>query len=257
MATRKIVLGMAIIAGVVAAGLIAGRAQASAPSATALTVYNGTHRAPVATKVSPQVLTTTYTFSTATSPILGSWNQGWWSLDETNNNGNTNYFTGSLSGLDTDRGFFTFDITGWTATNPCTPASAYLTVPTGVGNQGAGFGGPAFLSAGLFDVATDPFTLAAKINGPNAPIYNDLGSGFMYGGPYSLSTAASFTTFTLPLNFTGLNALASSHMGHAQYFSIGTGLINPPGGNAFLYGDSGYAPVTLTVSVPKLCKVYP
>ena len=257
MAIRKIVMGMVIIAGVVAAGLVAGRAQASAPSSSALTVYNGAHQAPAVTKVSSQLLTTTYTFSTATSQILGSWNQGWWSLDETNGNNNTNYFTGSVFGVDHDRGFFTFDITAWTSTNPCTPTSAYLSVPTGEGNQAGGVGGPAFLSAGLFDVATDPFTLAAKVNNPYAPIYNDLGSGFMYGGPYSLSTAVSFGTFTLPLNVTGLNALASYHLGHAQYFSIGTGLINPPSGNAFLYGFSGYAPVTLTVSVPKLCKVYP
>jgi hypothetical protein len=251
---RKVVVGIVIVAGVVAAGLVAGRAQASAPSA-ALTVYSGPHQAPAVTQVSSQLLTTTYTFSTATSPILGSWNQGWWSLNEPNFNVNTNYLTGSVAGVDTNRGFFTFDITGWTPTNPCTPSSAYLSVPTGEGNQAAGLGGPAFLSAGLFDVSTDPFTLAALVNNPNATIYNDLGSGFLYGGPYSLSTAASFTTFTLPLNVTGLNALESFHRGHAQYFSIGTGLINPPGGYAFLYGFSGYAPVTLTVSVPKLCKV--
>lgn len=255
MAMRKLVMGLAIIAGVVAAGLVAGRAQASAPSSSALTVYNGAHGAPVATKVSSQLLTTTYTFSTATSPIGGNWNQGWWSLDEPNDNFNTNYFTGSVGGTDHDRAYFSFDITGWTATNPCTPTSAYLSVPTGVGNQAGGAGGPAFLSAGLFDVATDPFTLAAKINNPYAPIYNDLGSGFMYGGPYSLSTAVAFGTFTLPLNTTGLNALEAYHMGHAQYFSIGTGLINPPSGNAFLYGFTGSEPVTLTISVPKLCRV--
>jgi hypothetical protein len=186
----------------------------------------------------------------ATSPINGYWNQGWWSLTETNYDGNTNYFTGNVFG-DIDRGYFMFDISAWAASLPCGPASAYLSVPTGVGNQAAGLGGPAYVSAGLFGVSTDPFTLSAKHNNPNATIYNDLGSGTMYGGPYTLSTLASYTTFNLSLNASGLNALGLAHQSHQQYFPIGTALINPPAGNVFLYGLTGFAPVTLTVSVPK------
>jgi len=64
-------------------------------------------------------------------------------------------------------------------------------VPTGDGNQAAGFGGPAFVSAALFGVATNPFTSATKSNNPNAAIYNDLGSGTLFEGPYTLSTAVS------------------------------------------------------------------
>jgi hypothetical protein len=203
------------------------------------------------------VTTTTYTFSTAANPINGCWSQGWWSVDETNSDCNTNYFTGSLSGVDSDRGYFTFDITGWSPASACAPLSGYLSVPTGEGNQAAGEGGPAFVSAALFDVATDPFTLAAKVNNPNATIYNDLGSGMLFGGPYSLSTAVSFGTFTLGLNSTALNALSAAHHNHVQFVSVGTALINPPAGDVFLYGFSGYAPVTLTVTVPRLCKVYP
>jgi hypothetical protein len=257
MTIRKLLLATAVVAGAVSIGLVAGRAEASAPGAS-LTVYNGAHQgAPVAPTVSPGLTTTTYTFSTSTSPINGTWNQGWWSLDETNSNANTNYFTGHLAGpVDSDRGYFTFDISAWLS-GACAPISGYLSVPTGEGNQAAGAGGPTFVSAALFDVATSPITLAAKVNNPNAAIYGDLGSGTLFGGPYTLSTAVSFGTFMLNLNANAFNALLLAHQNHVQFVSIGTTLINPPAGNVFLYGFTGYAPVTLTVTVPKLCKVSP
>ena len=60
------------------------------------------------------------------------------------------------------------------------------------------------------------------------------------------------------LNANAFNAPLLAHQNHVQFVSVGTALIKPPAAiNVFLYGFSGYAPVTLTITVPKLCKVYP
>jgi len=97
-------------------------------------------------------------------------------------------------------------------------------------------------------------TLSEKDNNPNSTIYTDLGTGSMYGGPYTISTYDNNVTENLYLNQTGLNALLAAR--NQGYFSIGMGLITPPAGNyQFLFGFTGSHPITLTVTQPRLCKV--
>lgn len=203
-----------------------------------------------------------FVFSTATNEInAGTPNQGWWSLEDAAlaSDSNPNYVAGRdgvVPGTNHYRNFFTFDVSG--ATNPCVPSSAVLSVEAALGNQAAGFGGPATLAYALFDVLTGPFTLNHKSANPNAAIYADLGGGTSYGGPYALSTSVSpTTTFNLPLNSSGLLGLAAAKANHVQYFSIGGSIVPTPStAQSFLFGNSS-TPATLTVTYPKLCKVFP
>ncbi len=253
---RLVALAAGLVATVIVlvAAMPGGATSSSRRDPTRATSHAGA--VATAPTVSSNLTTTTYTFSTATNPINCSANQGWWSIESTNNDCNANYFTGYTPSFGhTDRGYAAFDISA--STNPCPPSSAYLSVPTGEGNQAAGFGGPSTVSLGLFDVATDLVTVSEKDNNPNSTIYTDLGTGTMYGGPYTLSTSVGFGTFTLSLNQAGRNALFQAKANHQQYFPIGMGLINPPAGEAWLFGNTGYAPITMTVTYPKLCKVYP
>jgi hypothetical protein len=192
---------------------------------------------------------TVYTFSTGTNQIVaGKNNQGWWSSTIANANPtNDNYIVGpSVPAND----YFTFDISGFG--NHCAlGTSATLTIPPG-GNGS----GPAFLSYGLFDVSTDPLVLNTP-GGPNTAIYNDLGSGKSYG-TFLLPTGA-FLGATLNLSAVVRAAINQAHANGQQFFSIGGSLINPPGGS-YLFGFTGWqnppdTPVTLTVVVPKICRV--
>lgn len=193
------------------------------------------------------------TYSTAVNELTpGSYNQGAWSSIDSNLTTSDNYFTGKQGGS-IYRGYFSFDLSG--GTNRCEPLSAYLTVP-----RGHYFTQPSTaLTLGLFDVSTPASTLAQRSNTPNAATYADLGSGASYGG-YLLSTSAG-ASFTLNLNQAGLDAIGLARASHAPWFSIGLGLVNPPVGDAFLFGWSGThygftdPPVTLTTILPRLCRV--
>ena len=203
-----------------------------------------------------------FIFSTATNEInAGTPNQGWWSLEDgaLAFDSNPNYVAGRdgvVPGTNHYRNFFTFDVTG--ATNPCAPSSALLSVQAANGNQAAGFGGPASLAYGVFDVTTNALTLNHKSANPNTTIYNDLGGGTSYGGPYTLSTSvAPTTTFNLALNSNALGALAAAKANNLHFFSIGGAIVPTPStAQSFLFGNSS-APATLTVTYPKLCKVFP
>jgi hypothetical protein len=203
-----------------------------------------------------------FTFSTATNEInAGTPNQGWWSLEDNllGFNTNPNYVAGRdgvIPGSNHYRNFFTFDITG--TTNVCTPSSAVLHVQAAYGNQAGGFGGPPSLAYELFDVTTPALILNDKDLNPSTTIYNDLGGGTALGGPYTLSTSVSHTTvFNLSLNANGLIALRQAKLSHLQYFSIGGAIVPTPSTNqTFLFGNSA-TPATLTVTYPKLCKVFP
>jgi hypothetical protein len=202
-----------------------------------------------------------FVFSTATNEINPATpNQGWWSTDSNLTfNTNPNYVAGRdgvAPGSQHFHNFFTFDITG--ATNVCTPSSAVLHVEAAYGNQAAGLGGPASLAYELFDVSTPAGVLNNKAANPNTTIYNDLGGGTVLGGPYTLSTSVAHTTiFNLALNGNGLAALQTAKLNHVTYFSIGGAIVPFPSTNqSFLFGNSD-APATLTVTYPKLCKVFP
>jgi hypothetical protein len=215
------VLGVAIVV-----GLVAGRAGAA------------------------QATTNVYVFSTATSQFYPPGNnQGWWGEAGgiTGTNVNDNYYVGWGANNKRYNDYFTFDIGSFT--NPCVPQSAYLTVKRGLGG-----GGAPTVTYSLHDVSTFPLTLAQKANGPNQTIYNDLGSGTSYGS-YVLPTAGG-SPFTLNLNANGLNAIHLYEQAHAQFFSVGGSLGSPPAGQ-FLFASTGGggSAVTLTVVIPKLCKV--
>ena len=194
---------------------------------------------------------------TATSEINGYKNQGWWSSNTTNSNSNTNYETGSSESHVLVRAYFTFDITGINVM--CASSTAYLSIPSGFGSVYGGYGGPDPVQLSLYDVSTDPITLSHKVNNPNLTIYNDLGSGTLYGSSWQ-STSASGTTFTPGLNRAGVSAILAARQGQQQYFSIGTAITNPlitssyQYSYAFLFGFTGSSPVTLTVISPGVCK---
>jgi hypothetical protein len=251
--SRTPLLVVVLVVGAVTIGLVAAAAQGSARNDPSKSV--GVAGKSAATKVAAGLTTTTYTFSTATNVINCGLNEGWWSLNETSSDCNTNYITGNDTNFSfTDRGYATFDVSG--VANPCMPSSATLSVDAALGSYAEYGSGPTSLTLGLFDVATDPVALSEKDNNPDATIYTDLGTGTMVGGPYVLPTTTDFgTTFHLTLNAAGRNMIYAAKQNHVQYVSFGMGLINPPAGTAWLFGDSGSESMTLAVNYPKLCKV--
>jgi hypothetical protein len=202
-----------------------------------------------ATVQAASATTGTFVFSTASAQLYPPGNNsGWWGEAGAFGSANTNdnYYVG-WSGASRYNDYFTFDISS--LTNPCVPASAYLTVP-----RGGGGGGASSVVYYLHDVTSSPIALATKANGPSQSIYNDLGGGGLYGS-YSLPTATG-PAFTLNLNSTALNDLyTAKHLG-ASYFSVGGSLEGAPSGQYLLHSSEGNA-VTLTVTYSKICKVYP
>jgi hypothetical protein len=249
---RKALLLALVALVVTTADLIAGGSQAASKDPGRSLGHS--QAAAVAPNVSSNLTSTTYTFSTAVSEINCGFNEGWWTAGSaTNEDCNTNYLTGNDSAFGyVNGGYAMFDITS--TTNPCMPASAYLSVPAHEGSHVFYGSGPTSASLGLFDVATAPVTLAEKDNNPNAVISTDLRGGTMYGGPYTLPTTTTSGTFTLNLNSAGLNGLQQAKLNGRQYFSIGMGLIGAPD-HTWLFGFSGGEPITLTVMYPKLCRV--
>lgn len=200
--------------------------------------------------------TPTYTFSTATNEIIPStYNEGWWSTNNPGSNTNPNYEAGKNEAAHTHRNFFSFDITG--STYACTPSSAVLHVNSGKGNQAIFGTGPSSLVYNLYDVSTPASTLAQRGSNPNSTIYADLGSGTLYGS-YTLSTSVSNTTWNLALNASALSDLGFAKQFGEQWFSIGGAITPDPSASySFLFGNTGSSAATLTVTYPKLCRVYP
>jgi hypothetical protein len=197
------------------------------------------------------------TIGTDVSPINGFWNQGWWSDNVTNDNENTNHIAGTFfAGGDRWRDYFTFDITALNA-HPCTtPQSATLRADAGGGSFWDLGIGPLFVTYRLYGVATDPFVLSQKDNNPDATIFNDLGSGPIYGS-YVLPTFTFGGTFSLNLNLTALNAIAAAKTNGEQYFSLGGSLVPQPADTAWVMGFTGNIPATLTVNWPFICRIRP
>jgi hypothetical protein len=97
-------------------------------------------------------------------------NQGWWSDTLANHDLNDNYATG-VSGLDRFRSFFTFDLSSLTGVvlSVRMELSQYLYSSTEQAE-----------TIQFFDVSTDAATLNNN-TGTNAAIFDDLGSGTVYG----------------------------------------------------------------------------
>jgi hypothetical protein len=140
-------------------------------------------------------------------------NQGWWSATNSNSDGNDNYFVGdvSLDGSQLLNNFFTFDLSNFTggATSAELRLARYVTT------------GPLPLLYSLFDVSTDYLILNSN-DGTNAGIFDDLGSGILYG-----SIVVSDLSLPDPLIIT-LNAaaLADINIAAGGVFSIG-GTLTP------------------------------
>lgn len=188
--------------------------------------------------------TVTYTLSTASNEITsGTRNQGFWCKDPfPSSDTNDDYFTGNANGISCND-YFTFSLGGYA--NPCTVESAVLNIPAFEGSD------TGTKTLGLFDVSTDPFTLAAKHNNPSTTLYNDLGTGTMYGS-YSVDTGVG-GTFHLALNPTGLAALQQAKVTHQSYFSLGGSITDQLAGD-FLFSLSTAGNVTLSLTIDRLCK---
>lgn len=249
--SRQVLLSAVLVLVLVAAGLIA--AGSPAASRDPGKPVGGSQASVAAPRVSSGLTTVTYTFSTAVKELNCNQNQGWWSAGTaTSNDCNNNYLTGNDSSFGyVNGGYATFSIAA--LTNPCMPFSAYLSVPAAEGSNAFYGSGPTSVSLGLFDVSTPPFALSEKDNNPNAVISNDLRSGTMFGGPYTLPTTTDGGTFYLDLNGAGLNALFQAKRNGLSYASVGMGLIGAPD-HTWLFGFSGDT-ITLTATYPRACRV--
>lgn len=158
--------------------------------------------------------------STEDNPITPSvHNQGWWSSTDDNFNGNDNFIVGELPGSppSTFRNFFTFDIAPLFSEGTIT--SIVLRIENNGTNDTAG------TTYSVFDVDTDAVVLNTKDNNPNAPIFDDLGSGTLYGtlavGP------ADGPTFLITLNNDAIADLSAAVAAREEYFSVGGTIPQP------------------------------
>jgi hypothetical protein len=153
------------------------------------------------------------TFTTSQNEInQGIRNQGWWSPQAGNNNGNDNYIAGNVSDTNFYNDFFTFyiplDRGAITSVVLSIPQYTTVTAP---------------FTYSLFDVSTDAVTLNNKDNGPNSSIYNDLGSGVTYGSIAIPDDSSTPNPLLITLNASAVSAINGTRNG---YFSIG-GTISP------------------------------
>jgi hypothetical protein len=243
-----------LLAGALAATLALGAPVNAAPP-TGSPSGSGGGSAPGQAQVGIQATSV----GTDVNPINGFWNQGWWSDNVTNDNDNTNHVAGTFfAGGDRWRNYFTFDMTAFNA-HPCTtPQTATLRASAGVGSFAFAGIGPVFVTYRLYGVTTDPFVLSQKVNNPDAAIFNDLGSGPIYGS-YTLPTFTDGGVFTLNLNQTALNAIATAKANGEQYFSLGGSLVPQPADTAWVMGFTHIAPYSfparLTVNWPFVCRI--
>jgi hypothetical protein len=166
---------------------------------------------------------TTVTLSTSDPSVVaafGKAGQGWWSLDTPNILGNTNYITGTSfnvsPGINYEyRSFFTFDLDnpvlrGQTVLSAEIRLQAFLGTGFNDGNQ-----------ISFFNVTTDPFVLNHTVGIAPQSIWDDLGSGVIYGsGPVGSGSEI------LPTDIFGfyLNSSAIADLNNAignGFFSIG------------------------------------
>ncbi|HEY6432822.1 MAG TPA: PEP-CTERM sorting domain-containing protein [Acetobacteraceae bacterium] len=160
----------------------------------------------------------TLNFASGGSAVLTTGDkQGWWSATMPNSAGNDDYFVGNPladSSPQWLRNFFTFDISGLRGQ---TVTSATLTLTNFMSMSDSG---QTSLQYTLYDVST-PAALLDAVGGPNAAIYDDLGSGVSYGS-YSLPvTGLDLSTSQLALNANAVGDLNAAIAGRTPSFSIG------------------------------------
>jgi hypothetical protein len=151
---------------------------------------------------------------------FGKAGQGWWSLDTPNILENTNYTTGTSfnvsPGINYEyRSFFTFDLNnpalrGQTVLSAEIRLQAFLGTGFNDGNQ-----------ISFFNLTIDPFVLNHTVGVAPQSIWDDLGSGVLYGG----GTLGSGSEI-LPTDIFGfyLNSSAIADLNNAigsGFFSIG------------------------------------
>lgn len=149
-----------------------------------------------------------------------NFNQGWWSDNAVNGNGNNNYIVGSFG--DHWNNFFAFDLSSVTGT----VLSADLQLKREFGSGTAGFGPIIDVLYTLFDVSTSAADLLNKDASPNATIWADLGSGTSYGSFVETTGGAPTDVVSYGLNAAGLAALQGA-LG-SEFFAIGGTLSEAP-----------------------------
>jgi len=120
----------------------------------------------------------TLTFASGPSDVISATAVGWWSPNAGNSPGNTNFIAGNIGPL-LYNDFFTFDLSNLArleaAQGPLTGATLSMTDFETLSDTGR-----TTEIQDFFDVSTDPTVLDTPL-GTNAAIYNDLGSGKLYG----------------------------------------------------------------------------
>jgi hypothetical protein len=176
--------------------------------------------------------------------VPGRLNQGWWSTTLPQQTGpeesGANYFTGFLSrGIpNTSRGFFTFQLAS--ITQPV--LSARLLIPAGISQSP-----DASETVGVFDVSTTATALNTK-NRIDVSIYDDLGTGVLFGSAVVEIGSVLEPQVEIDLNSAAISALNSSR---GDYFSMGLSLLtlrDNRSANEFLFGNTRH-PGTLELTL--------
>jgi hypothetical protein len=172
-------------------------------------------------------------FNTSDNQLLpGVDNQGWWSATLANVSTNATYFTGESATGALLRSFFTFDLSSLDLANEAVTAVTLELARFAYDSEDESE------TIAFFDVSTDATTLNNNA-GTSAAIFDDLGSGTMYGTfvvpAYTFSSAQ---TLSFPLNDNATAAVAAAAGG---FFSIGaalTSITRGGGENEALFGSS-------------------
>lgn len=150
------------------------------------------------------------TYTTNTSAFFNN-NQGWWSSVSANGDTNDNWIVGVLGAGNYYHDYFTFDLSGLSATITAASLTTERAGATGT------------FPYTMWDVSTDAATLNNKAVSPNLAIFADLGSGNSYGtnlvGPGNYSDLLTFT-----LNAQGV---ADINRAEGHFFSVGGCISNP------------------------------
>jgi hypothetical protein len=134
-----------------------------------------------------------------------------------------NYFAGSI-GSDPDNNFFVFALSGISGTIQ-SPSSLNLIMPAN------GIYAPnGTLTYTLFDVSTPISQLVAGT--PSASIWEDLGSGTVYGSA-SIEDGNAGSVFMVSFNEAGIAALNAANGG---YFAVGGSITNLNGNDGYAFG---------------------
>jgi len=169
-------------------------------------------------------------FSSPAAPILAN-DSGWYDQDGLHNAASTNYFTGTIGGVEL-RSFFVFDLTG---VAPGSVTGATLTLS----NRDSAVGGTALpgtvgspLTLNLFDVSSLLSDVVAGLNG--LAVFADLGGGTLLGSLVVASDAPG--EVTLVLNAAGVSRLNLAAGGSVV---IGLALDGPGAVDQYIFANEG------------------